>query len=148
MSKLSIEEIQNILVQNKIEAPKIKCIITDLEKVAAELKEERENNKLPKSKWEHLVILNDLNNVLPENIKEQISAYVVQQQDGEDSVTILSKISDAAQNQNQTSKRRKTLLTNLSDAFLRLKTKFLKEKNLKIKTKEPVQILVVKNNSL
>ena len=71
--------------------------------------------------------------------------WVVQQKDGADAGAILAKLSDAAKAQNETAKRKKNLISNFTDLFGALKSKFLKEKELRIKTKEAARVLVVNN---
>jgi hypothetical protein len=73
---------------------------------------------------------------------EVLSAYIVQQEEGQDAGLILSKLKECATTQNETAKRKKSRLDSIRDIFDGLKSKFAKEKKLKIKTKEPVRILL------
>lgn len=141
MSKIAIEEVEQVLLQHKVpDAPKI---IEDLEAIIEELKADREANAEDRPKYEFVVILNDPNNKLQGlNAEDEVTAYVVQQEEGEDAGTIISKISDAAVAQNETAKTKRGRLQNAREVFEGLKPKFLKDKKLKIKTKEPVRILV------
>jgi len=141
MSKIALEEVESVLLQHKVQ--NTTSIIEDLKQIIEEIKAEREAEKGIKSKYEFVVILNDPSGELKAQKKnETISAYIVQQEEGEDANLILSKLQDAATDQNETSKRKKNRLENLRDIFANLKSKFIKSKKIKIKTKEPVQIIL------
>jgi flagellin-specific chaperone FliS len=141
MSKVALEEVESVLLQHKVEDAS--AIINDLQKIIEELKADREAEKEDKPKWEFVVIINDASGELKAQKKDEVlTAYVVQQEDGEDAATILSKLKDAATAQNEAAKRKKSRLNNLRDIFDGLKSKFLKEKKVKIKTKESVRILL------
>ena len=138
--KIDIEEVENILLQHKVsDTP---AILKDLETVIAELKAEREANKEQKNKWEYLGVLNDPSGKLKaEKMDEVLTAYVIKQEEGEDAGSVFTKLSDAAKQQNETAKKKKSRLSNIRDIFEALKPKFLKDKKLKISTKTPVRIL-------
>ena len=140
MPKVDIEEVESVLLQHKVsDTP---AILKDLEQILAELKAEKEAEAEEKTKYEFVVILNDPSGELKTQKKDEVlSAYVVQQEEGEDAGLIMSKLKDAATAQNETAKRKKARLENWRDIFDGLKSKFVKEKKLKIKTKEPVRIL-------
>lgn len=142
--KVSIEQIEATLLERKIEPVKVQEILKDLQQAVEEEKEEVAGEKGPKAKWEHIIVLND-----PEGkIKDEFTGWVVTQQDGQDSGLVLGKLTDAARSQNESAKRKKTRIESFGDLFGALKSKFLKEKGLKIKTKEPVRVLVVNGKTL
>lgn len=143
MAKIEIEEVESVLLQHKVESTP--AIIEDLQKILEELQAEKEANAEEKPKYEFVVILNDPNGTLKgkkEDLENDLSAYVVQQEEGENANLIFGKIADAAKAQNETAKTKKTRLQNMRDIFEGLKSKFVKEKKLKIKTKEAVRVLV------
>lgn len=141
MSKIDIEEVESVLLQHKV--TDTNAIIEDLQKILDELQAEKEANAEDKPKYEHVVVLNDPNGILKTlKVEDEVTAYVVQQEEGEDANLILSKIADAAKTQNEGAKTKKTRLQNMREIFDGLKSKYLKEKKLKIKTKEPVRILL------
>lgn len=144
MAKIEIEEVESVLLQHKVESTP--AIIEDLQKILEELQAEKEANAEDKPKYEFVVILNDPNGILngkkKEDLENDLSAYVVQQEEGENANLIFGKIGDAAKAQNETAKTKKSRLQNMRDIFEGLKSKFVKEKKLKIKTKEAVRILV------
>ena len=143
--KVSLENVEAILLERQIEQPKVQAILRDLEKAAAEEKADAEATKAPKNKWEHIIILNDPEKKLN---PDELTGWVVVQEEGSDAGTILSRLTDAAKEQNEAAKRKKSLLENFGDVFQSLKSKFLKNRHLKIKTKEAVRVLTVNGKSL
>jgi hypothetical protein len=143
--KVSLENVEAILLERQIEQPKVQAILRDLEKAAEEEKAESEATKAPKNKWEHIIILNDPEKKLN---PDELTGWVVVQEEGSDAGTILSRLSDAAKEQNESAKRKKSLLENFGAVFQSLKSKFLKNRHLKIKTKEAVRVLTVNGKSL
>ena len=142
--KVSLENVESILLERKIEPPKVQEILRDLKQAAEEEAAEKETSDGPKPKWEHVVVLND-----PEGkIKEDFTAWVVTQQEGQDTGLVIGKLQDAAKIQNEAAKRKKNVISSFGELFDSLKSKFLKEKGLKIKTKEPVRVLVVNGKTL
>src|SRR6185503_21240233 len=94
MTKVSIEQIETTLLEQKIEASKVQEIIRDLIKAAEEEKADRSSDG-PKPKWEHIIIINDPDG----KIKEDFTGWVVTQLEGQDSGLVLSKLTDATKNQ-------------------------------------------------
>jgi hypothetical protein len=131
MNKISLEEVEATLNRQKIEPAKVTAIIKDLNQIIEELQNEKD--KTPKEKWEYVIILND---------KE--SGWVVQQKEGEDAGIILSKLNDAARDQNEAASKKKSMLNSITDIFDGIKSKYLKSKNIRIKTKELVRVIVTK----
>jgi hypothetical protein len=139
--KIDIEEVQGVLEERKV--PNASQIIKDLEQIIAELQADKEANKEDKPKYEYIVVINDPSGELKAQKRdESITAFVVQQEEGADSGLIISKLVDAAKEQNEGAKTKKSRLENMRDIFDGLKSKYLKEKKVKIKTKEPVRILL------
>ncbi len=141
--KVSLENVEAILLERKIDPPKVAEIIKDLTQAAEEEKEERTASG-PKAKWEHIIVVNDPDN----NLGTEYTGWVVVQQEGQDSGLILDKLRDAVKNQNTASKRKKNIIQNFGELFQSLKPKFLKEKGLKIKTKEAVRVLTINGKML
>lgn len=145
--KVDLENVEAILLERKVEPVKVQEIIKDLTQAAAEEKEERQAEAGPKQKWEHIIVLNDPEGKLT-SMKDDFMGWVVQQRDGQDSGLVLSKLTDAAKNQNESAKRKKNKITSLIELFEGLKAKFTKEKGVRIKTKELVRVLVVNGKTL
>jgi hypothetical protein len=144
--KIDIEQIESTLLERKIDPTKVNDIIKDLIQSAEEEKADNKANADPKQKWEHIVILNDLNNEFKD---KEVTAWVVQQRVGQDASLIIGKLQDGAKAQNETSKRKKTLLKSFVDIFEALKPAFIvKEKGVRIKTKEAVRVICINGNSM
>jgi len=145
--KVDIEEVQHVLEERKV--PNATDIIKDLQQILEELKAEKEAEAEGKPKYEYVVVVLDPSGELKAQKKDEVlSAFVVQQEEGEDAGLVMSKITDAAKLQNEAAKRKKDRFKNLRDIFGGLKSKFLKEKKLKIKTKEPVRIILTTGQSV
>jgi len=141
MTKISLEEVEGVLLQHKV--TDAVSILSDLKRILEELEEEKDANAENKPKFEYVVVIDDPSGELKAQKKDEvITAYIVQQQEGEDAGMILSKLQECASLQNESAKRKKSRLESLRDIFSGLKSKFTKEKKIKIKTKEPVRILL------
>ena len=144
MAKIDLEQVEATLLEQKIEPAKVSAIIKDLEQALEEEKADRDANKVPKAKWEYTVIIND-----PEKkLDAEFTGWVVKQLEGQDSGLILGKLTDSAKNQNESSKKKKSLITNFGELFSDIKTKFLKEKGIKVCTKVAVRVLTVNGKTL
>ena len=137
MSKINIDEVESVLLRNKIEPAKVSSIVKELNVILEELSDDKD--KTPKQKWEHVIILNDTTGELK---GKELTGWVIQQFEDADTGLVISKLRDAAANQNEAATKKKMVLNTLTDIFGYLKSKFLKEKNLRIKTKEPVRVLI------
>ena len=145
--KVNIENVEAILLERKIENVKVQEIIRDLEQAVEEEKEDRIANADPKQKWEHVIIINDPDGKL-DSMKDDFMGWVVQQREGQDTGMVFSKLTDAARLQNESAKRKKTLIKTFGELFDGLKSKWLKEKGLRIKTKIPVRVMTVNGRTL
>ena len=137
--KIDLIEVEAKLLENRIEPTQVQTIIRQLTEVVEELKAEKEAEVGPKQKWEHVIVLNDPNNILN---GQEIAGWVVQQEADADAGLIFGKLSDAARTQNEGQRRKKNSITDLTNLFEYLKPKFLKEKKIRIKTKELTRVLV------
>jgi hypothetical protein len=139
MAKIDIQEVEALLLQKKIDTTKVQEIVRDMEKIVEEIKEDRAAERGPKQKWEPIIIILDENNELK---NKDLVGWIVNQKDGEDANLILSKLCDAARNQNEAAKRKRNIIENLTDLFECLKSKWLKEKNIKVKTKNITRVII------
>lgn len=151
--KIEIEKIRTAMEENNIDQPTIEAVIEKLEAEAAleeaqqpeEVDEDPapdadvDDDDLPKVKYEYVIILNDKEGHLKD---KEIAGWVVQQEENADAGLILSKMKDATKEQNETAKRKKNTITTLVDMFDGLKSKFLKSKNIKIKTKDLTRVII------
>jgi len=137
--KIDLIEVEAKLLENHVEANKVQTIIRQLTEVVEEIQTERQAEAGPKQKWEHVIILNDPNNILN---GQEIAGWVVQQEADADPALVFGKIRDAVITQNETAKRKRNYITDVTSAFEYLKPKFLKEKKVRIKTKELTRVLI------
>ena len=96
------------------------------------------------AKWEHIIFVNDPDN----KVGTEMTGWVVKQLEGQDSGLITGTLTDAAKTFNESSKKKKNLIKSFGELFAYLKPKFLKEKGLKIATKEAVRIIPVNGKTL
>ena len=140
--KISLEEVQESLKRAGIAAEQAGVVLKDLQEVIQELEAEKVATKLPTKKNEFGVIIYDKDGVLTG--KDFVATvYTIPQ--GDDHGLVLGKISSAARDQNEAAKRKKNILKTLGEACESLKRKFIKAKNVNLKTKEPVRVLVTNN---
>lgn len=157
--KVAIEEVESVLLQKKIEPQKVAEIIRELEGIVEELSESTQedlvdpdglpsdsgSNVGTKQKWEHVIILHDKEGYLK---NKEIAGWVVQQQENSDAGTILTRLQDAAVNQNEAAKRKKNRIVDFVGLFESLKSKFTKDKKVKIKTKDLTRVLITNGKFL
>lgn len=140
MSKISIEEVEEALFKQNIDSAIVTKVIKELGEIAEEKKAERP--ALPKQKNEFLIVLSDPENALA---GKDFAGWVVQIPVGDDPGLVLGKIRDAAKETDAAKKRKKSVISTMGEAFLGIKRKFIKSKNVHIKTKIPVRVLVTDN---
>lgn len=141
--KVDLSEVEAKLLENRIAPNQVQTIIRQLTEVVEEIQAEKEAEAGPKQKWEHVIVLNDPDNTLA---GREIAGWVVQQEADADPVLVLGKLAEAARTQNESQKRKKNYITDLTGLFEYLKPKFLKEKKVRIKTKELTRVLVTNGN--
>ena len=151
--KIDLEEIESVLLEKKIEPSKVQEIIRALKEIVEEVadatkEEPLDADGLPtdvgadageKSKWEHVIVLYDKDGILK---NKEIAGWVVQQQENDDAGTILTRLIDCAKTANETAKKKKNCITDFVSLFESLKPKFMKEKKVKIKTKDLTRVLI------
>jgi len=150
--KIELEKIKTTMLENNIDENVVNAVIEQLEaeaveEVQPEVEEPQPTNEdltdnsedLPKIAYEHVIILNDKEGYLKD---KEIAGWVVQQEQNADAGLILHKLKEAAKDQNEKAKRKKNAITTLEDLFDGLKSKFLKEKHIKIKTKDLTRVIV------
>ena len=137
MSKISIEDVEGILRKQNVDTQVVNTVIREMEEV---IQEEKDNKvPVPKQKNEFIIVLSDPNNELA---GKDFVGWVVTQKQGEDAGLILDKIRAAAGETNAAKKRKKNMIMNMADAFYGIKRFFLKSRNVAVKTKEPVRVLI------
>ncbi len=141
--KLDISDIQQALKEAQIAPEQQQKVISHLEDVIKELEENKQENAAPKQKYEFGVIL-----YAPELIGKEYTASVYQVPQNSNHNEVLAKISEAVRTSNEKSKKKKNIIETIGDAFGHLKRKFIKEKNINLKTKQVVTVLISNNKLL
>ena len=149
--KIELEKIKTTMLENNIDEVVVDAVIAQLEaeaveEVQPEVEEQPTNEDLtdnsedlPKVKYEYVIILNDKEGHLKD---KEIAGWVVQQEENADAGLVLHKLKEAAKDQNEKAKRKKNAITTLEDLFGGLKSKSLKSKNIKIKTKDLTRVII------
>ena len=147
MPNVSLENVEMILHERKIEQSTVSAILKDLTQAIEEEKAERQENMDPKPpKWEFLIVVDDPEKKL---VGTDFVGWVVQNKEGNDAGLMLSKLADAAKTQNESGKRKKkSRIEGFTDLFTALKPKWLKDKGVRVKTKFPVRVLTVSGKTL
>ena len=144
MIKLTIEEVITALQKTNVEKEKQQNIVNYLNKVVEQERIEKQENAQPKSKNEFGVIIYSNDGKL-DGLELTASVYTIKE--GEDHGLVLGKISQAAKEQTAAAKRKRFNIESIGAACQNLKRKFLKDKNVNIKTKNPVRV-IISNNGL
>ena len=150
--KIELEKIEMAMSENGIDEAIIAAVITQLkseieeEEIQPEVEDAPTNEDLtdnsedlPKIRWETVIVLDDKNGYLKD---KEIAGWVVNQEEGADAGLIVSRISDAVKDQNAGAKRKKHSITNLTEAFESLKSRWLSPKKVKIKTKDLTRVII------
>lgn len=140
MSKIALETIIEVMAEQNIEPPKQEKIIQHLKEILEEEKRDREENRAPKAKNEFGVVL-----FAPDLVGKEYTACVYQVKSGDDHSTVLKRISEATRTQNEAANKKKVKIDSIGAAFQYLKRKFIKEKGVNFKTKNPVQVIISDN---
>jgi hypothetical protein len=154
--EIEIEKLKTAIVENGVDESTAQNIIAQLEQeLLGDEKGEQpgedgstENNDptgdealdpVEKVDYEYLIILNDKDGHLKDT---EIAGWVVQYDFSTDAALVLGKLKDAARDQNETAKKKNSRITSLEELFDGLKAKNLKDKNIKIKTKDLTRVIV------
>jgi hypothetical protein len=138
MAKVDIELVQKVLKDNGVDMRLAASILNQIREAAAEDVVEREKP----AKKQHLVLVSEPEGGLPKDLV----GWVVQILEDDDPREVAEKIADTASAFNSSPKGQRLPLTSFGDACQSLPAKFLKEKNVWVKTREPVRIFAVKNS--
>lgn len=142
--KVDIEQLEEILSKNNLEKEIIIKVVKDCQQVAVEEKEEREGEKEPKQKNQYGIILFD--NFGHLNGKD-FTGSVFQIPINADMNLVLGQIQDAAKEFNTTTRKgKKNPIKNFTESIGFVSRKFFKSRNILLKNKTPVQVLVTKND--
>jgi hypothetical protein len=138
MAKVDIELVKKVLKENGVDVRLAAAILNQIREAATEDVVEREKP----AKKQHLVLISEPEEGLPKDLV----GWVVQILEDDDPREVAEKIADTASAFNNTPKGERGPVTSFGDACQSLPPKLLKEKNVWVKTREPVRIFAVKNS--
>ena len=142
MTKLAIEDVMQALQEAKVPKEQQGTVLNYLQQVAQEEAAQKEAEKLPTQKNEFGVILFDADGLVA---GKEFTAAIYQIPQGDDHNLVLGKISQAARDQVLAAKRKKYPINTMGEAVQNVKRKFTKDKNVNLKTKTPVRVLISNN---
>lgn len=137
MAKVDIDLVQKVLKENGVDVRVAAAIINQIREAAAEEAVEREKP----AKKQFLVLVSEPEDGLPKDL----TGWVVQLPEDEDPREVAGKIADVASAFNSSPKGQRLPVTSFGDACQSLPTKLLKERDVWIKTREPVRVIPVRN---
>ena len=113
------------------------------EEEAVDASEETGNDEEsePKPKQQFVILVSDTNGI----INKDLVGWVLQIPENDDVATVLDSIKSGAYNFNASKKGQKYPVSSIGQAIANVPNKFFKTNNLKIKTKEPIQIITTNN---
>jgi len=113
------------------------------EEEAVDASEETGNDEEsePKPKQQYVMLVSDTNKI----ITKDLVGWVLQIPEDDDVATVIDSIKNGAYNFNASKKGQKYPVSSIGQAIANVPNKFFKTNNLKIKTKEPVQIITTNN---
>lgn len=136
--KIDKDIVEQVLCDYIDMATRIK-IINDIEREVEQNKPEREKN--PKKQFVGIAVTDN-----PDF--EEVPFFLVQIEEGDDHNTIVDRITHATAEHNNTPKGQKFPIDTLGGAIQETKRKFITDKKVWVKSKEPVIIVRVDSNSL
>ena len=143
MTKISLDDVSEAIKKAGVAAEQAKLVFQHLSKVVEEEKALKESTSGPKLKNEFGVVIYDNDGSLS---GKELVASIYTIPEGNNHAEVLYKISEAAKTQNESVRKKKLVVTTIGEAFEFLKRKFIKEKQVNLKTKSPVRV-IISNNS-
>jgi len=95
----------------------------------------------PKPKQQFVMLVSDTTGI----ITKDLVGWVLQIPEDDDVATVIDSIKTGAYNFNASKKGQKYPVSSIGQAITNVPNKFFKTNNLKIKTKEPIQIITTNN---
>lgn len=139
MAKVDIDLVQRVLKDNGVDVRVAAMILNQIREAAAEdAAVEREKPV----KKEFLVLVSEPEGGLPKDLV----GWVVQYPEDGDPRDVSDKIVEVAGTFNGSPKGKRVPVTSFGDACQSLPSKLLKERDVWVKTREPVRVIAVKNS--
>lgn len=140
---LKIEDIEQVLREQKLDVAVIRKVVDELEAVEEEKKADR-GGGLPKQKSQFVIVVKG-----DASMKDKaLAGWVLQIPEGDDVAQTLPRLKRAAAATVNAQKRKRRPITTIADAMQYSKRAFTKAENVNVKTKEYVQALVVVEDNL
>lgn len=137
MAKVDLEVVQKILKENGVDVRVAAEILNQLRDVVKEEAVEREKP----AKKQMLVLVSEPEEGLPKDL----TGWVVQLLEDDDPREVADKIVEVSKVFNDSPKGKRVPVESFGDAVQCVPSKFFRESDLWIKTREPVRIIPVKN---
>jgi hypothetical protein len=138
MAKVDLEVVQKILKENGVDVRVAAEILNQLRDVIKEDAVEREKP----AKKQLLVLVSEPEEGLPKDL----TGWVVQLLEDDDPTEVADKMVEVAKAFNDSPKGQRMPVESFGDAVQSVPSKFFKESDLWIKTREPVRVIPVKNS--
>ena len=142
MPKIDVDSLKFILQRNEPDVRKVADIMNEVQ-MQIQAEEEEKANKPPAVKKQFAVLLADHDGSLAQR---DITGWVVQVPEEESPGTAPARIHEAAHAFNASPKGRKMPVKTMGEACEVVTQKFLKEQNVWVKTKTPIEAIAVKND--
>lgn len=134
---LKIEDIEQVLREQKLDVTVIRKVVDELEAVEEEKKADR-GSGVPKQKNQFVIVVKGS----PELKDATLAGWVVQIPEGDDVAQTLPRLKRAAAATVNAQKRKKRAISTVADAMQYSKRAFTKIENVQVKTKELIQVVV------
>ena len=138
MAKVDIELVQRLLKEHGVDVRVAATILNQIREAAAEEAVEREKPQ----KKEFVVLVSEPEGGLPKDL----IGWVVQYPEDGDPRDVSDTIVEVASAFNSSPKGKRVQVTSFGDACQSLPSKLLKERDVWVKTREPVRVIAVKNS--
>lgn len=141
---LTLDDLQEILIQSGFGTNDRAKAIQVAREYIEDIKEEKEKN--PRSKKKFTVLVRG-----EEELAEKIQqAWIVQTEDEQDDNELIQRLTTAAARHNENQKRKKHIVELWRDVFAWVKSKTLKDNDIKVavKTKEPVRVIFLSDEKV
>lgn len=128
--KFELEHVVEALRESQINPDDMQAVVNKLDEIASEIKKEKEAMKSPRVKKKYSLL----------HPKDTNSYYLMQTDQDYDFSQVIPSLQKSIGDYNQNSKKKKTEITNMTEAIEFIPNKILKDNGLNIKTKTPCEI--------
>lgn len=140
---LKIEDIEQVLRDQKLDVAVIRKVVDELEAVEEEKKADR-GAGVPKQKNQFVIVVKG-----DASMKDKsLAGWVLQIPEGDDVAQTLPRLKRAAAATVNAQKRKRRPIATVADAMQYSKRAFTKAENVQVKTKEYVQVIVTVDDNL